>query len=111
MRWRTIASIASWALMSFPIAAMAQQAPSNSTNAPDQTITLPTVEVVAATPLLGSGVDRNKVPAQTQILNAGDISRAGYPDALRALNDQVPGVTLDARRRKPVSAELVLSWV
>src|SRR4051794_12353600 len=41
-------------------AAVAQQ----SSEAP--ALSLPTVEVVGATPLLGSGVDRDKVPAETQ---------------------------------------------
>jgi iron complex outermembrane recepter protein len=69
-------------------------------------ITLPTVEVVAATPLLGSGVDRNKVPAQTQVLTDKDISRDGNADALRALNENVPGVTLDAAAGNPFQPSL-----
>ncbi len=87
-------------------AAFGQQAPSEAAAATDQTITLPTVEVVAASPLLGSGVDRNTVPAQTQVLTSQDISRAGYPDALRALNDQVSGVTLDAAAGNPFQPSL-----
>jgi iron complex outermembrane recepter protein len=69
-------------------------------------ITLPTVEVVAATPLLGSGVDRSTVPAQTQVLTSQDIARDGNPDALRALNEQVPGVTLDAAAGNPFQPSL-----
>ena len=64
-------------------------------------LTLPPVEVVGATPLLGSGVDRDKVPAQTHVLTDQDISRNGYPQALRALNEDVPGVTLDAAAGNP----------
>src|SRR5215472_19040392 len=63
---------------------------------PQTETVLPTVEVIATTPLLGSGVDRNKVPAQSQVLTRRDITRDGNADALRALNEQVPGVTLDA---------------
>ena len=69
-------------------------------------ITLPTIEVVAATPLLGSGVDRSKVPAQTQVLTQQDITRDGNADALRALNEQVPGVTLDAAAGNPFQPSL-----
>ncbi len=74
--------------------------------APDQSITLPTVEVIAATPLLGSGVDQSKVPAQTQVLTSQDIARDGNADALRALNQQVPGVTLDAAAGNPFQPNL-----
>jgi len=70
-------------------------------------LTLPTVDVVGATPLLGSGVDRNKVPAETHILTDQDISRNGYPRALRALNEDVPGVTLDAAAGNPFQPNLL----
>ena len=69
-------------------------------------LTLPTVEIVAASPLLGSGVDRDKVPAQTHVLSDRDISRDGNADALRALNEQVPGVTLDAAAGNPFQPSL-----
>jgi hypothetical protein len=42
-------------------------------------LTLPPIEVVGATPLLGSGVDRNK--AETHVLTNQDISRKGLPAA------------------------------
>jgi len=70
-------------------------------------LTLPPVEVVGATPLLGSGVDRNKVPAETNVLTDQDISRNGYPQALRALNENVPGVTLDAAAGNPFQPNLL----
>jgi outer membrane receptor protein involved in Fe transport len=82
-------------------AAAAQQTP----EAPP--LSLPTVEVVGATPLLGSGVDRDKVPAETQVLTDQDISRNGYPQALRALNENVPGVTLDAAAGNPFQPNLL----
>jgi outer membrane receptor protein involved in Fe transport len=70
-------------------------------------VTLPEVDVVGATPLLGSGVDRDKVPAQTHVLTDQDISRDGYPQALRALNEDVPGVTLDAAAGNPFQPNLL----
>jgi iron complex outermembrane recepter protein len=87
-----------------PAAAAAQD---NSAGSPAAApITLPTVEVVGATPLLGSGVDRYKVPAQTQVLTDKDITRDGNADALRALNEDVPGVTLDAAAGNPFQPSL-----
>jgi hypothetical protein len=87
-----VLSVLAVALVLLPAAATAES-PSAEEAAP---VTLPEVEVVGATPLLGSGVDRDKVPAQTHVLTDRDISRDCYPQALRALNEDVPGVTLDA---------------
>ena len=87
-------------------AAAAQETPTGAAAEGAPTIALPTVEVIAATPLLGSGVARSTVPAQTQVLNAQDIARTGNPDALRALNEQVPGVTLDAAAGNPFQPSL-----
>ena len=70
-------------------------------------LSLPAVEVVGATPLLGSLVDRDKVPAQTQILTDRDISRNGYPQMLRALDENVPGVTLDNAAGNPFQPNLL----
>jgi outer membrane receptor protein involved in Fe transport len=56
---------------------------------------LPPVDVVAPSPLLGSGLDRDKVPAATTVLNAGDLRRDGPPDLLRALDDAAGAVALD----------------
>ncbi|MBV9654784.1 MAG: TonB-dependent receptor plug domain-containing protein, partial [Acetobacteraceae bacterium] len=53
------------------------------------------VQVIGSTPLLGSGIDRDKVPAQTSVLNGADISRDGTPNLVRALEENTPGVTLD----------------
>ena len=99
------------ALLSSPAGAQVSSPPSATVNSTGQSgaptpITLPEVEVVGATPLLGSGVDRNKVPAQTQVLTNQDITRDGNADALRALNEQVPGVTLDAAAGNPFQPSL-----
>src|SRR6266481_2675833 len=71
-----------------------------------ETTVLPPIEVVGVTPLLGSGVDRDKVPAETNTLTDKDISRDGYPQALRALNENIPGVTLDAAAGNPFQPSL-----
>ena len=83
------------------VAAMAQNPP----EAPP--LSLPTVEVVGVTPLLGSGgVDRDKVPDETQLLTNRDISRNGYPKMPRALDENVPGVTLDNAAGNPFQPNL-----
>jgi iron complex outermembrane recepter protein len=82
-------------------------APAPPPAAPIPELTLPTVEVVAPTPLLGSGVDRDKVPAETTVLTSGEINQDGEPNALRALNENVPGVTLDDAASNPYQPTLV----
>ena len=61
---------------------------------------LPPVEVIGTSPLLGSGVDRDTVPAETNVLKGNDLTRGGttVPDAVRSLNEQVGGVNLEIGR-------------
>jgi iron complex outermembrane receptor protein len=91
-------------MMGRPPAATAQAAP--ATNPPTPEVVLPTVEVIAATPLLGSGVERDKVPAQNTVLTGADISRDGAPDALRALKETAPGVSLGEAAGNPFQPSL-----
>jgi len=93
-----------------PVIAFAQG--SNAPNgvvssAPPTEIALPTVNVIGSSPLLGSGIDRNKLPAQTSVLNRGDVARDGTPNALRALNEQVGGVNLESASGNPDQPTLV----
>jgi hypothetical protein len=86
---RQVLPVAALVLAVLPAAAAAQDSFPTADATPS--MTLPSVDVIGATPLLGSGVDRDKVPAQTHVLTDQDISRNGYPQALRALNEDVPG--------------------
>jgi outer membrane receptor protein involved in Fe transport len=91
------------AALLLPAAALAQTA-----SAPQDNVTvLPQVTVIGSTPLLGSGVERDKVPAASNVLTSQDISREGPPDALRALNDTVGGVALDSAAGNPLQPNLV----
>jgi iron complex outermembrane receptor protein len=82
-------------------------APSTSAQAPTTQATpppvteLPPVEVIGASPLIGSGIDRNTVPAETQVLDSNDLKREGTPDLLGSLNQQVGGVSLDSASGNP----------
>jgi iron complex outermembrane recepter protein len=68
---------------------------------------LPEVNVIGATPLLGSGVDRSKVPAANQVLTGKDVSLEGPPSALRALEDEAEGVHLDNAFGNPFQPSVV----
>jgi iron complex outermembrane recepter protein len=83
------------ALMLACVPAGAQQAPSQPP------IVVPTVDVIGTSPLLGSGVDRDTVPAATHVLNSNDLAREGTPDLVNALNRQVSGVTVDSASGNP----------
>ncbi len=68
---------------------------------------LPEVDVIAPTPLLGSGVSRSLVPAQTQVLTGQDITIQGPPNALGALEQQAQGVHMDNAAGNPYQPELL----
>ncbi len=68
---------------------------------------LPGVTVIGATPLLGSGIDRDKVPAASTILDAQQISRNGPADALGALQEQVGAINLNSASGNPQQPTLL----
>jgi len=90
--------------------AAAQTAPASAAPASAAPIAiLPPVEVVGASPLLGSGVNPDTVPAETNVLRSGDLTRGGTapPDAVRALNEEVPSVNLDSASGNPFQPTLL----
>jgi outer membrane receptor protein involved in Fe transport len=74
--------------------------------APGPVTVLPRVDVIGSTPLLGSGIPRDKVPGATSVLDSADISRDGTPDLVGALNQQVPGVNADSASGNPFQPSL-----
>jgi outer membrane receptor protein involved in Fe transport len=72
-------------------------------------IQLPPVNVIGVSPLLGSGVNPDTVPAETSVLSGSDLTRGGTsaPDAVRALNEQVGGVNLDSASGNPYQPTLL----
>jgi iron complex outermembrane receptor protein len=100
-----LAGAAALALIWVP--AGAQQAPADT--AQPLSLTIPPVNVIGASPLLGSGVDRDTVPAETNVLTGGDLTRGGTlitPDVTRALNEEVGGVNLDSASGNPYQPTL-----
>jgi iron complex outermembrane recepter protein len=72
-------------------------------------VVVPPVSIIGASPLLGSGVNRDTVPAETNVLRADDLTRGGTTtaDPVRALNEQVGGVNLDSASGNPYQPTLV----
>jgi iron complex outermembrane receptor protein len=93
------------AMVCVPAVAMAQGVPPEA--APSAELVLPTIEVVAPTPLLGSGVERDKVPAENTVVTRTDISRDGNANAMRALNETAAGLTLDDTAGNPYQPTLI----
>ena len=71
-----------------------------------QTASPEEITVIGTSPLLGSGVDRDRVPGQTAVLNSADLARDGTPDLLHALDTQVAGVNLDSPSGNPFQPAL-----
>ncbi|HEX3888966.1 MAG TPA: TonB-dependent receptor [Phenylobacterium sp.] len=86
------------ALALLPAAAFAEDAPGGTATV--------TPVVVAATPLAGTGVAADKLPAQIDVLTSASITAGGAPDALRALNEQVGPINLDAAAGNPFQPTL-----
>lgn len=76
-------------------AALAQTAPQPEPAPGAGVAVLPDVNIVAGTPLLGSGVDRAKVPAATIVLSPQDIARTGVPTLTGTLAEQIPSVNIN----------------
>ena len=67
---------------------------------------LPPVEVVATSPLIGSALDRNLVPAQTNVLNQQDLKREGMPQLVRSLEREVGSVSTASASGNPFQPTL-----
>jgi len=78
-----------------------------SGSAAEPAVRLPEVDVIGQTPLLGSGADRAKVPAMTDVLTAPDISRTGIPDLVSALGGQAVGVSLGNTSGNPFQPDIL----
>ena len=73
-----------------------------------QAITLPQVDIIGASPLLGSGVDRNTVPAETNVLTGDALTRGEHhhPQRRPRANEKVSGVALDFASGNPYQPTL-----
>ena len=96
--------VAAAGLAATGMAAWAQQAPADLA----QPAEAPSVTIIGASPLLGSGVNRDTVPAETNVLKRDDLTRGGttIADPARALNEQVGGASLASASGNPFQPTL-----
>jgi iron complex outermembrane recepter protein len=93
LRGAFLAGALSWSLAS---AAAAQTAPAADDTSGSAATTLPTINVIAVTPLPGIGIDRDKVPANIQTLTSTDLSREGTPNLIQSLTNQAGSVSINS---------------
>jgi outer membrane receptor protein involved in Fe transport len=94
-------------LASLPLAVPARAQAPTPAAAPAASVALPPVTIVGTMPLLGSGIDRDKLPAAVTVLTERDLTRARPANATRALGDAVGGVTLSEALGNPYQPNLV----
>ena len=90
-----------------PLAALAQSPPAPPPP-PAADAELPTVTIIGTTPLPGTGIDIDKVPANVQSLSGGDLRREGSPSLLNGLTDQMGSVSINATLADPVQPDVLL---
>ncbi len=93
--------VAAWAVRATSRPGAGSASRTEPENTDQETTALPPVTVTAPFPLIGSGLDPNTLPAETHVLNSGDLVREGTPSLQRALDQQVPGVALGAASGNP----------
>ncbi len=75
--------------------------------APVGPATLSDVDVVSTTPLLGSGVARDRVPQATQVLSPADIDRTNVPSLTGALLENIPSATVNDTSGSPFQPDIL----
>jgi outer membrane receptor protein involved in Fe transport len=88
------------AAVSWPALLQAQQA------APPPAVPVEAVTVIATSPLLGVGIDRDLVPGETTVLGSADLAREGTPNLTQALSEQVGGIELSSASGNPYQPDL-----
>ncbi len=70
------------------------QIPPPGPTSPSPTVILPSVDIIATSPLPGTGVDRDKMPGTVRSLGADDFARTGSLSVTDTLFQRIPGVSL-----------------
>jgi iron complex outermembrane receptor protein len=71
------------------------------------TFTGPTVQVIGTTPLPGTGIDRDKVPANVQSLTSSDLASEASSSLVNSLTDQAGSVNVNATLDDPFQPDIL----
>lgn len=88
------------ALLAVPLAPALAQAPTSSSE---------TITVIGTTPLLGTGIDANLVPADVSVLGSTALARQGTADLLLSLGTEVAGISFSSPAGNPFQPTLSLN--
>src|ERR1700736_2136770 len=69
--------------------------------------TVAPIEVIGTTPSLGTGIDRDKAPANTHSLSAADLRRGGTPDLTGALQRNIPSISINDNQANPFQPDIL----
>ena len=72
----------------------------------DQTVELPTMEIVSPTPLMGSGLDIDKLPSQIHIADEKDFSSMQTQSTSELLELQFSGITVNNLQSNPYQKDI-----
>jgi iron complex outermembrane recepter protein len=103
----TLLTAAAPAQTASPQLAQSETGPDLPSPAAPATVTLPPVEVIGTTPLPGTGIDIDKVPANVQSLGSADIDREGSPSLINALTDETGSVSTNATVVDPFQPDIL----
>jgi len=67
---------------------------------------LPIAEIIGVSPLIGTGIDRDKIPANVQVLTGEDFDHRQSPDFMSALSRGMPGVTIQDTAGNPYQRDV-----
>ncbi len=70
-------------------------------------LAVPDVNVVASTPLLGSGIDRSALPQATQVLGSAQIDRTKVPSLTGAILENIPSATINDTSGNPFQPDIL----
>src|SRR5512137_8638 len=95
--------LAAWAVSAALSAAANAQ---TSSPADEPATTLPTVEVIGTTPVLGSGIDRDKVPANVRSFSSTDIKTTSQPSLTGTLGERDGSISLNNQQGTPFQPDV-----
>src|SRR5580693_3533816 len=105
---RSVGPVTAVILVLSSAAAVAQTPPADPNAQAPLTFTLPTVQVVGTTPLPGTGIDRDKVPANVQSLTSSDAAVEGSASLINSLTDQAGSVNVNATLDDPFQPDILI---
>ncbi|GAJ28609.1 TonB-dependent receptor [Acidomonas methanolica] len=95
-----------------PVASSAQTAQMQAPTKTQPVLPAPqseTIDVIGITPLMGTGISREKVPSSVQVLTDKDLLRYGHPDLIQAMDGQLAGVNMDSASGNPYQPTMIMN--